>query len=206
MTWEVLPSQLPPLQPSLPIEVAEEGGEESDDDIEAEIWPIVRRGVAHTRLRRDVTASGVGIDEVVSADVGSVGQSPFVQSSPSEASSPVNDSSDRAAPSVSSPAPETDGEGQGGQEAGEVGMGNPRGDGEVESIGPGGHDNEESIGSGGPVDAEAPLPAARRPRHVAELADFNTPARENDKVRDGRTRAQTRTVNQQSVPENLKVA
>ena len=27
VTWEALPSQLPPLQPSLPIEVAEEGGE-----------------------------------------------------------------------------------------------------------------------------------------------------------------------------------
>ena len=45
MTWEVLPSQLPPLQPSLPIEVAEEGGEESDDDVEAEVWPIVGGGV-----------------------------------------------------------------------------------------------------------------------------------------------------------------
>ena len=64
-TWEVLPSQLPPLQPSLPIEVAEEGGEESDDDAEAEVWPIVGRGVAHTLLRRDVTAFGAGIDEVV---------------------------------------------------------------------------------------------------------------------------------------------
>ena len=41
MTWEVLPSQLPSLQPSLPIEVAEEGGEGSDDDVEAEVWPIV---------------------------------------------------------------------------------------------------------------------------------------------------------------------
>ena len=34
-----------------------------------------------------------------------------------------------------------------------------------------------SVGSGGPVEAEAFLPAARRSRHVAELADFNTPAR-----------------------------
>ena len=48
VTWEVLPSQLPPLQPFLPKEVAEEGGEESDDDVEAEVWPIVGRGVAHT--------------------------------------------------------------------------------------------------------------------------------------------------------------
>ena len=192
VTWEVLPSQLPPLQPSLPIEVAEEGGEGSDDDVEAEVWPIIGRGVAHTLFRRDVTASGARIDEVVSVDAGRVGQSP------SEPSSPVNNSSDRAAPSVSSPAPETDGEGQGGQEAGEVEMGNPGGDDEVESIGPGGHD--ESIGSGGPVEAEAPPPAARRPRHVAELADFNTPARENDEVSGGRTRAPTRAVNQQSVP------
>ena len=112
----------------------------------------------------------------------------------------MNNSSDRAAPSVPSPAPENGGEGQGGQEAGEEEMGNPGGGDEVESIGPGGHDDVESIGSGGPVKAEAPPPAARRPRHVAELADFNTPARENKEVRDGRTRAQTRAVNQQSVP------
>ena len=79
-------------------------------------------------------------------------------------------------------------------------MGNPGGDDEVEWIGPGGHDDVKSIGSGGPVEAEAPPPAARRPRHVTKLADFNTPARENDEVRDGRTRAQTRAVNQQSVP------
>ena len=189
VTWEVLPSQLPPLQPSLPIEVAEEGGEESDDDVEAEVWPIVGRGVAHTLLRRDVTASGAGIDEIVGVNAGIVGHSPSVPSSPSEPFSPVNNSSDKAAPSVSSPAPETDGEGQGGQEAGEVEMGNPGGD-----------DDVESIGSGGPVEAEALPPAARRPRHVAELADFNTPARENNEVRDGRTRAQARAVNQQSVP------
>ena len=128
MTWKVLPSQLPPLQPSLPIEVAEEGGEESGDDVEAEVWLIAWRGVAHTLLRRDVAASGAGIDEVVSVDAGSVGQSPSVPSSPSEPSSPVNNSSDRAAPSVCFPAPETDGEGQGGQEAGEVEVGNPGGD------------------------------------------------------------------------------
>ena len=105
-------------------------------------------------------------------------------------------SSDIAAPSVSPPTPETDGERQGGQEAGEVEM-----DDEVESIGPGGHDDVESIELGGPVEAEAPPPAARRPRHVAEFAEFNTPARENDEVRDGRSRAQTSAVNQQSVPD-----
>ena len=65
---------------------------------------------------------------------------------------------------------------------------------------PGGHDDVESIGpEGQEVEAEAPPPAARRPRHVAELADFNTAARENDEVREGRTRAQTRAVNPQSV-------
>ena len=48
VTCEVLPSQLPSLQPSLPIEVAEERGAESGDDVEAEVWPIVGRGVAHT--------------------------------------------------------------------------------------------------------------------------------------------------------------
>ena len=131
---------------------------------------------------------------------GSVGQSPSVPSSPSEPSSPVNNSFDRAAPSLSSPAPETNGEGQAGQEAGKIEMGNPGGDDEVESAGPGGHDDVESIGPGGPVGAEAPPPAARRPRHVAELANFSTPAGENDEVRDGRTRVQARAVNQQSVP------
>ena len=196
----MLPSQLPPLQPSFSIEVAEEGGEESEDDVEAEVWPFVGRGVAHTLLRRDATASGAGIDEVVSVDAGSVGQSPSVPSSPSEPSSPVNNFSDRAAHSVSSPAPETDGEGQEGQEAGEIEMGNPGGDDEVESIGPGGHGVVESIGSGGPVEAEAPPPVARHSRHVTMLADFNAPARENDEVKDGRTRAQTRAVSQESVP------
>ena len=78
-------------------------------------------------------------------------------------------------------------------------MENPEGVDEVESIGPGGHD-VELVGSGGPVKAEAPPPAARRPRHVAELAEVDTPARQNDGVRGGRTRAQTRAVTQQSVP------
>ena len=77
VTWEVLPSQLPPLQLSLLIEVAEEGGGENDDDVEAEVWLIVGRGVAHTLLRRGVTASGAGIGGVVSVDAGSVGQSPL---------------------------------------------------------------------------------------------------------------------------------
>ncbi|CAB1111679.1 unnamed protein product [Ectocarpus sp. CCAP 1310/34] len=42
VTWEALPSQLPPLQPSLLlIEVAEEGGEERDDDVEVESQNLV---------------------------------------------------------------------------------------------------------------------------------------------------------------------
>ena len=117
-------------------------------------------GVAHTLLRRDVTTSGAGIDEVVSVDADSVSQSPSVPSPPSEPSLPVNNSSDRATPSVSSPAPETDGEEHGGPEAGDVDMGNSGGDDEAESIGPEGHDDVESIGSGGLVGAEAPPPAA----------------------------------------------
>ena len=195
VTWEVLPSQLPPLQPSLPIEVAEEGGEDSDD-VEDEVWPLVGRGVAHTLLKRDAVPSGAGVVEVESVGAGSVGPSPSVPSSPSEPSSPVNNSSDSVDPSVSSPVPEIDGE----RDSGEIETGNPGGDDEVEQMGQGGQDDEELIGSGGPVEAEAPPPTGRRPRHVAELADFNTAARENDEVRDGRTRAQTRAVNQQSVP------
>ena len=47
MTWEALPSQLPPPQPPLLIEIAEEGREESDDDVEAEVWPLAGRGIQH---------------------------------------------------------------------------------------------------------------------------------------------------------------
>ncbi|CAB1112906.1 unnamed protein product [Ectocarpus sp. CCAP 1310/34] len=199
VTWEVLQSQLPPLQPSLPIEVAEEGGEDSDDNVETEVWPLVGRGVAHTLLKRDAVPSGARVEEVESVGAGSVGPSFSVPSSPAEPSSLANNSFDSVA-SVSSPMPVNDGEGQGGQESGELEMGDPGGDDEEESMEQGGHDDEESIRSGGPVEAEAPPPAARRPRHVAELADFNTASRENDEVREGRTRAQTRAVNQQSVP------
>ncbi|CAB1112508.1 unnamed protein product [Ectocarpus sp. CCAP 1310/34] len=133
VTWEALPSQLPPPQPPLPIEVAEEEGEESDDDVEAE----------------------------------------------------------------------------GGQETGEVESEDPGEHDEVESEDPGGHEEEsmdqggqdtESAGPGGQeVEVEASPPAARRPQHVVDLADFNTAARESDEVRAGRTRAQTRAINQQSV-------
>ncbi|CAB1104504.1 unnamed protein product [Ectocarpus sp. CCAP 1310/34] len=108
VTWEALPSQLPPPQPPLPIEVAEEEGEESDDDVEAE----------------------------------------------------------------------------GGQETGEVESEDPGEHVEVESEDPGGHEKEsmdqggqdtESAGPGGQeVEAEASPPAACRPQHVVDLADFNT--------------------------------
>ncbi|CAB1096235.1 unnamed protein product [Ectocarpus sp. CCAP 1310/34] len=112
VTWEALPSQLPPPQPPLPIEVAEEEGEESDDDVEAE----------------------------------------------------------------------------GGQETGEVESEDPGEHDEVESEDPGGHEEEsmdqggqdtESAGPGGQeVEVEASPPAARRPQHVVDLADFNTAARD----------------------------
>ncbi|CAB1120053.1 unnamed protein product [Ectocarpus sp. CCAP 1310/34] len=187
VTWEVLPSQLPPLQPSLPIEVAEEGGEDSDDDVEDEVWPLVGRGVAHTLLKREAVPPGTEVVEVESVEAGSADPSPSVPSSPSEPSSPAN-------PSVSSPVPEID------VNSGEIETGDPGGDDEVESMGQGGQDEEELNGSGRPVETEASPPTGRRPRHVAELADFNTAARENDEVREGRTRAQTRAVNQQSVP------
>ena len=66
VTWEALPSQLPPPQPPLPIEIAEEGREESDDDVEAEVWPLAGRGIQHIRIRvnRDaVLPYGAGLDE-----------------------------------------------------------------------------------------------------------------------------------------------
>ena len=81
VTWEALPSQLPPPQPPLPIEIAEEGREESDDDVEAEVWPLAGSGIQHIHIRvnRDAMLPYVaGIDKV-----GSVGQSPSVPSSPS---------------------------------------------------------------------------------------------------------------------------
>ena len=105
VTWEVLLSQLLPLQPSLPIEVAEKGAEESGGDVEDGVWMIVGRGVGPTLLRRAVTASGAEIDEVVSIDSGSVGQPPSVPPLPSKPPLPVNNSTDRKAPAVSSPAP-----------------------------------------------------------------------------------------------------
>ena len=122
VTWEALPSQLPPLQPSLLlIEVAEEGGEERDDDVEVAVWPLVGTGVHHVLLRRDVAVSGGIIDEVSSADAGSVGQLSSMPCSPAK-NFPSN-----ASPYVCAPAAEfTD---EGGPETGEV-----------ESAGPGGQE------------------------------------------------------------------
>ncbi|CAB1096750.1 unnamed protein product [Ectocarpus sp. CCAP 1310/34] len=109
-------------------------------------------------------------------------------------------SSSSAAPPVSSPADElTDEKGQGGPETGEAESACPGGQ-EVES-----HEwlDEELIEPGGQeVESESfppatHVPSIRRARH--ELASYNTAANENVEVREGRTRAQTRTVNQQSV-------
>ena len=53
VTWEAPPSRIPPRQSLLPIEEAGEGGEESDDDVEeAEVCPLVGRGVPHVRVQR----------------------------------------------------------------------------------------------------------------------------------------------------------
>ena len=42
VTWEAPPSRIPPPQSLLPTEEAGEGGEESDDDVEAaEVWPCL---------------------------------------------------------------------------------------------------------------------------------------------------------------------
>ena len=73
----------------------------------AEVWPLAVRGIQHIRIRvnRDAMLPyGARIDEVGSVDTGSVGQSLSFPSSPSAPSPPVNNSSSRAAPSVSSPA------------------------------------------------------------------------------------------------------
>ncbi|CAB1120503.1 unnamed protein product [Ectocarpus sp. CCAP 1310/34] len=79
-------------------------------------------------------------------------------------------------------------EAEGGQETGEVESEDPGEHDEVESEDPGGHEEEsmdqggqdtESAGPGGQeVEVEASPPAARRPQHVVDLADFNTAARD----------------------------
>ena len=97
MTWEALPER-------------------------AEVWPLAGRGIQHIRIRvnRDTMLPyGARIDEVGSVDAGSVGQSLSFPSSPSVLSPPVNNSSSRAAPSVSSPALKIDWGEQGGQETGD---------------------------------------------------------------------------------------
>ena len=76
---------------SLAKEVAEEGGEEREDDVGAEVWPLVGRGVPHILLRRNVAVSGEAIDEVSSIDVGSVGQPSSMPSSPATKTIPPAD-------------------------------------------------------------------------------------------------------------------
>ena len=52
VTWEAPPScSLPPQPPPLPIEIVEEGGEESDGDVEAIVWPLEGRGIPNVRFK-----------------------------------------------------------------------------------------------------------------------------------------------------------
>ena len=63
MTWELLPSQLPPLQSCLLIGSQRREGRivtDSNDDVENEAWSLVGRAVAHTLLKRAVVLSGAG--------------------------------------------------------------------------------------------------------------------------------------------------
>ena len=87
-----LPSQLPPLQPSLPIGSPRDEGEDSDNDVETEVLPLVGRGVAHTLslLKRDAAPSGAAADEIENVGAGN----PFLfhLPLPAESSSPVNKS------------------------------------------------------------------------------------------------------------------
>ncbi|CAB1106721.1 unnamed protein product [Ectocarpus sp. CCAP 1310/34] len=106
------------------------------------------------------------------------------------------------APPVSSPADEFTDEGE--QEGPETGEAEPAGPGgqEVESESQEGLDEELVEPGGQEVESESfpsavHVPSNHRARH--ELASNNTAANENVEVREGRTRAQTRTVNQQSV-------
>ena len=188
VTWEAPPSRFPPPQPPLPIEVAEEGGEESDGDAEAEVWPLEGRGIPHVRLQRrtnvvdlseaaddpgsaggvdagsnDLESAGVAGDEgVVVGDSHDVEQPP---SSPLSISGPPLE--------VGSPSPETVEQELGGQESG--------------SREPGG----QALG-----DDQQELPPAARSA-LRQLAAHNTPAHDNDEVRAGRTRARTRAEAQQ---------
>ena len=55
---------------------------DSNDDVENEAWSLVGRAVAHTLLKRAVALSGAGVNDVVTADTGSVvGQSSCLPSS-----------------------------------------------------------------------------------------------------------------------------
>ena len=63
MTWELMPSQLPPLQSCLLIGSQRREGRivtDTDGDVENEAWSLVGRAVAHTLLKRAVVLSGAG--------------------------------------------------------------------------------------------------------------------------------------------------
>ena len=153
----------------MPIEEAGEGGEESDDDVEAaEVWLLVGRGVPHVRVQRrngevasgragSESGSGGGVD--LQNDVEQPPSSPLSISGP-----PLE---------VGSPSPETVEQELGGLESG--------------SREPGG----QALG-----DDQQELPPAARSA-LRQLAAHNTPAHDNDEVRAGRTRARTRAEAQQ---------
>ena len=174
VTWEAPPSRIPPPQPLLPIEEAGEGGEESDDDVEApEVWPLVGRGVPHVRVQRrnGEVASGRAGSEAGSGGGVDLKSDVEPPSSPLSIPGPSSDVGSVEMPSSPVTVEQTLGgqESEGGEQGGQDS---------------GGNDNEELP------------PAARRALH--ELADHNTPVHDDDEVRIGRTRARTRAANQQS--------
>ena len=102
VTWEAPPSHVPPPQRLLPIEEAGEGGEESDDDVEAaEVWPLVGRGVPHVRVKRKNGEVALGR---VGSEAGS-GGGVDLQSDVQPPSSPLSISGPPL--EVGSPSPET---------------------------------------------------------------------------------------------------
>jgi len=160
--------------PLLPIEEAGEGGEESDDDVEAaEVWPLVGRGVPHVRVQRrnGEVASGRAGSEAGSGGGVDLQSDVEPPSSPLSIPGPSSDVGSVEMPSSPVTVEQTLGgqESEGGEQGGQDS---------------GGNDNEELP------------PAARRALH--ELADHNTPVHDDDEVRIGRTRARTRAANQQS--------
>ena len=175
VTWEAPPSHTPPPQPLLPIEEAGEGGEESDDDVEAaEVWPLVGfTRVPHVRVQRrnGEVASGRAGSEAGSGGGVDLQSDVEPPSSPLSIPGPSSDVGSVEMPSSPVTVEQTLGgqESEGGEQGGQDSGGN---------------------------DNEALPPAARRALH--ELADHNTPVHDDDEVRIGRTRARTRAANQQS--------